>query len=144
VSPSIIVDASVAMKWLVPEEGSDKAEDLAASYDTICAPTLIIAEVGNGLWKKHRNQLIDTKAAQTIFKELPRFFRELVPPDSLVQRALELSLAADHPIYDCVYLALAERRRDPLVTADERMAARFAGTAIGSVVVTLSQWQPAK
>ena len=53
---SFVVDASVAAKWLVPENDSDKAEDLLRrwqrkSFD-LSAPQMISAEVANTLWRK--------------------------------------------------------------------------------------------
>ncbi|MBI3682117.1 MAG: type II toxin-antitoxin system VapC family toxin [Acidobacteria bacterium] len=41
----------------------------------------------------------------------------------LLDSAFELSLDLHHPVYDCVYIALALRRDMPLVTADERLVA---------------------
>jgi len=60
-------------------------------------------------------------------------FEALVPVEDLRNRALELAIELDHPIYDCFYLALAERERCPLVTADKRLVAatkKFKGVEV--------------
>jgi predicted nucleic acid-binding protein len=54
-----------------------------------------------------------------------RCYEELVPAASLRERAFAMALELGHPVYDCFYLALAERRRTQLVTADSRLLARL-------------------
>jgi len=51
---SLIVDASVAVKWFSAEDGADRAEALFVAEPDLAAPELILAEVGNAMWKKHR------------------------------------------------------------------------------------------
>ncbi len=95
----------------------------------LLAPTLIIAEIGNAIWKYHRRGLVtasDAIAALTLASSLPT---ELVPLEELAPRALEIAAQLDHPIYDCFYLALAERERVPLVSADRRLPAAAAKLA---------------
>jgi predicted nucleic acid-binding protein len=53
----------------------------------------------------------------------------------LLKPALELSLELRHPIYDCLYLALAQRRGLPLVTADERLVSAVRRRRIPSLAV---------
>ena len=55
---SVVVDASVVIKWFVPEAGSDAASRLLASEDRLEAPDLLFAEIANAIWKKvQRGQL---------------------------------------------------------------------------------------
>lgn len=49
---SVVVDASVVLKWFVPEAGSDAASRLLASEDRLEAPDLLFAEIANAIWKK--------------------------------------------------------------------------------------------
>jgi predicted nucleic acid-binding protein len=120
---SLIVDASVAVKWLVDEPGSDNALSLYAGEDDVAAPTLILAEVGNALWKKYRKTLVTGQQLKLALDSLPRFFDRLCELPELAPRAGELALRLDQPIHDCFYLALAERENTALVTADERQFA---------------------
>lgn len=116
---SLIVDSSIVVKWVADEPGSDRARALFLS-DECWAPVLIMAEVGNAMWKKHRAGIITSSQATAALRALPGRIRLLTLED-LAPRAFEFAAHMDHPIYDCFYLALAERERCPLVTADERL-----------------------
>jgi len=116
---SLIVDSSIAVKWVADEPGSDRARALFLS-DECWAPALIMAEVGNAMWKKHRAGIVTAEQAAAALRALPDRVR-LFAMDDLAPRAFELAATMDHPIYDCFYLALAERERCAMVTADERL-----------------------
>jgi predicted nucleic acid-binding protein len=55
--------------------------------------------------------------------------------DSLIERAIAMAVALQHPIYDCLYLACAERAGAQLATADRRLVAAAQGSAFASLVV---------
>jgi predicted nucleic acid-binding protein len=120
---SLIVDASVAVKWFAAEDGSDRAEALLATREALIAPDLVLAEVSNVMWKKLRRGLVPRDQVVTAARRLPQYFEQLIPIGELVERAAELTVALDHPVYDCFYLALAERERLPLISADGRLLA---------------------
>jgi predicted nucleic acid-binding protein len=113
----IVVDASVLIKCMLPEKGSEQARTLVAER-SCAAPELIVSECVNALWKNVRLSRVtafEARQAETILGELGL---ELVRMTPLTVRALDLSLKLDHPAYDCFYLALAETRGSDLVTAD--------------------------
>ena len=58
---------------------------------------------------------------------------ETASSKSLFTRAAVVSLDLEHPIYDCIYLALAERKGWPLATADQKLA--DAAARLGTVKV---------
>ena len=122
------IDASIACKWFVEEEGSAEAEKLLAGGETLLAPDLIIPEVCSALWKKLRAGHMTRPQAIDAMDGLPGFFDDLVPCRGLVTRSLAIAEELDHPVYDCFYLALAELNDVKLVTADGRLLARLAGT----------------
>jgi predicted nucleic acid-binding protein len=127
----VIVDASVAMKWLVIEADSGAAISLLSRTD-LAAPTLIHAEVGNAIWKKQRRgEFGDDPQLRTLPDRLSSMI-ETIDETSLLGRALEIAITVDHPIYDCIYLAVAESLDRELVTADERFFAKLAGGPMGS------------
>ena len=117
----LVVDASVAVKWFVREDGQEAARALLGSNEPLVAPDLLVAEVGNILWKKVRLQEIPPAQAQAAMVVLPHCFERLVPAANLHERALSLALTLDHPLYDCLYLACAEAQNAPFVTADNRL-----------------------
>jgi predicted nucleic acid-binding protein len=118
---SLIVDASVATKWLVEEDQRIEARALADVGRELIAPDIIVAEVGNALWKRCRRKELRVMDAVRAVEKLPGAFDRLMSSVHLVGDAMRLSATLDHPIYDCFYLALAEREAAPLVTADQRL-----------------------
>ena len=121
VMEAAIVDASVAVKWVVNESGSDRARLL--SQTSLEAPDLLLIECANILWKKVRIRDLTREEASTRLEMLLRAPVSLVESRPLLNSALALSLDLQHPVYDCVYVALALRRDLPLITADERLVA---------------------
>jgi predicted nucleic acid-binding protein len=117
---TVVVDASVAAKWVLDEQGSDRANTLRSESDLI-APTLIVAELGNALWKATVLLGFSQTDALSAIRMVLVPFNRIIPLEQLRQRALELAIELKHPIYDCFYLALAERERAPLITADKRL-----------------------
>lgn len=114
---TVVVDASIAAKWILGEPDSARALAVRDEGDLI-APSIIAAEVGNALWKAVRRDGIARKDALDAIQAILLAFDALIPIEDLRQRALELAITLDHPIYDCFYLALAERERVPLICVD--------------------------
>jgi predicted nucleic acid-binding protein len=123
----MIIDASVAFKWVVEEPGSAQAIEWIGKADLV-APSLIHAEVGNALWKKVRkNEIVDDGEMGERLADLARYLRT-IDEAPVIARALRLALDLGHPIYDCIYLAVAEDMDDELLTADRRFLAAVAST----------------
>jgi len=112
----VIVDASVALKWVVQEPGSTAAAALADA--PLAAPELLLAECANALWAKARRGELSEEEARERTDALAAAPITWVPLGELVGSAIQLACALDHPVYDCLYLALAIRDADILVTAD--------------------------
>lgn len=119
-SDRLVVDASVAIKWLVPEPGWSVARDLYAAY-SLTAPDLICAECVNILWKKRRRDQLSQSEVADATQKIIAFDVDLVPLRELTRQACELSLFLDHPAYDCFYLALAIVEDCRFITADDRL-----------------------
>jgi len=131
---SFVVDASVAVKWFADEEDSDRADAMFEGVQGLLAPSLIHPEVANALWKKVRSGALTHAQAASAIASLARYFDAIVPAEDLAPRAFTLALDLAHPVYDCFYIALAERQAVPLVTADRRLLT-LAGR-VGSVEIT--------
>ncbi len=115
-----VVDTSVAIKWVIDEEGSDEA-DLLQNTDMV-APALLRIEAANVLRTIATRQAVTIDQAVELFLLLQTAPVTIVDADeTLERRALELALELRHPVYDCVFLALAERTDRQLVTADRRL-----------------------
>lgn len=128
---TLVVDASVAAKWVLPETGSESALALRAERDLI-APVLISAEVANAAWKYARRGELSSADAVTAVHMVNGVLARLIPLDELMQPALEMAIRVRHPIYDCFYLALAAREGAPVVTADQDQFALARRERIGA------------
>src|SRR5439155_20561347 len=87
-------------------------------------PDLLLTEAANALWKKIRRRELTTAEATEVLQVLGTTRLELRPTGPLLDRALELAASLDHPVYDCVYLALAEVSRGRLVTDGDSLLRR--------------------
>lgn len=135
----IVIDTSVVLKWFVAEDDSDRATDLIG---TPClAPDLIVAELGNALWKKWRKGEIGRAQAHAALAELPDLVG-LMPSPPLAEAALGIAIDVPHPVYDCFFLALAEQSDLVLVTADVRLIDKLAGSRLARYVVALGDHRP--
>ena len=118
---AIVVDASVALKWVVDEEGSDAA--VALAQHELTAPDLFRVECANALWAKARRGELSEEEVVERVRALGTVPLALVAQVELLEEAVGLALMLDHPVYDCLYLALAVQRDAPIVTADRRFFA---------------------
>ena len=131
---SFVIDASVAIKWLVNEEGTSQATKLRRH--TLSAPDLLASECANILWKKVRLRELTLREASLASRLIERSDIQLIPGRHLVPRAVEIAIALDHSAYDCMYLALAEQTARPFVTADARLLQKLARDRTGGPAVT--------
>ena len=116
---TLVIDASVTVKWVVEEAGTPEALALRQKAKLI-APELLVAECANILWKKVKRDELLKEEALLAARLLQGAEIELLPTRSLFEAATRMSIEIDHPAYDCLYLALAVETECPFVTADER------------------------
>jgi predicted nucleic acid-binding protein len=120
---TLVVDASVAVKWVLPEAGSDRAAAITAADTDLIAPSLACAEIGSAIWRAVLRGDVDAAEARGELRLAMAHYQRIVPLEEIADRAIELATRLRHPIYDCFYLALAERERCPMITADRRLVA---------------------
>lgn len=117
----LVIDASVAVKWFIAEDRAAEAHRaLTAEFDLI-APTSILFEVFHALWDAARTGRIPANRLAEFAEVVPAPFAVLTPIEHLYAAATALARTYPLSIYDCAYLALAQREHAELVTADERM-----------------------
>lgn len=116
---TLVIDASIAVKWVVEEHNTPEALTLRQKAKLI-APELLVAECANILWKKVKREELLKQEALLAARLLQGAEIELLPTRSLFEAATRMSIEIDHPAYDCLYLALAVEKECPFVTADER------------------------
>src|SRR5215469_11645507 len=101
----LVVDASVAVKWVVREPDSDAA--IALRSEQLIAPVLWLAEAANVLWLRVRIGDITVDEARIRLNELLDAPVASLPMEPHLDETLRLSAELAHPIYDCIYLAVA-------------------------------------
>ena len=116
-----IIDASVAIKWVVEEDGTPEALVLLEA-GFLSAPDLLIPECINILWKKVRRFEFEKDEAIMAARLLQKSDVEILPARILMEEVLKLSVALDHADYDCIYLSLALEKDWRFVTADKRLS----------------------
>jgi predicted nucleic acid-binding protein len=122
-----VVDASVALEWVLSEAHSDKARELRDGFDRgiheLLAPDVFPIEVAHALTRAERRKIIPVGSAQAfladILQSLPRMHAGL----TLLSRATDLSSELQKGVYDCLYIALSETEQCEFVTEDLRLIA---------------------
>jgi predicted nucleic acid-binding protein len=133
----MLVDASVAFKWFVPEDGSEAAIRLLHDHE-LTAPEHFLAEVANALWKALLRAALDRATYDADIERLPSAVSVLLPISPLIVRSAQIAATLRHPIYDCLYLACAEQESLPLITADRRLLEVVEGTEWATLCRPLS------
>lgn len=139
---NLIVDASVAFKWVVLEEMSAPARALLESPDPLSAPDLLVVEIANAAWARATRGKLPPSQAKLAVTAMLYGEVALLPSGDLAERALEMALELKHPVYDCLYLASAERLGGVLITADNRFCEAVAGSGFAPLVRHLRDGPP--
>lgn len=117
----MIVDASVAVPWLIKTPFSTAARRLSTS--NLAAPRLVLTETTNALLKHFRVGQITIDGITSGIEQLQHVIAAFVDDATLLPAATGIAATHNHKIYDCLYLALALERQERLATADRRLAA---------------------
>jgi predicted nucleic acid-binding protein len=120
-----VLDSCVALKWVLPESDSDKAiqvrDDANAGIHELFAPDILLVEVAHALARAERRGIIrppeGARRLQNISNNSPALHSYL----SLLPRAFAIASQFRVGVYDCLYVALAERERCKHLTADDRL-----------------------
>ena len=128
-----VVDASVVVDWVAPDadpRGPARRflNELVRTDSIVRAPRLLLEEVSNALLTGVRRNRWTGGEADHAFELIRALPVDLVDERADLARAWELSRRYDeHPIYDMVYVALADRIDEQMFTADTRLLAKLAG-----------------
>lgn len=134
----IVVDASVAVRILSQEIGAADALSRISPEDTRCAPDWIRLEVANAMARKVREGAIAEADAFAAAGGVTTLVEEQIDSFGLIDAAFSLSIKLKHPMYDCLYLALAIQESCLLITTDKKFVASAAEAAFSSSVELLA------
>ena len=118
---SVVIDASVALKWVLDEPGKEAADALLE--EELVAPSLWLLEAANALWRRTQRGEINEEEAKERLTELYNAPVTTTAIEDDLLAAADLANVLGHPVYDCLYLAMAIRENTYLVTADGRFHA---------------------
>ena len=138
----LVPDASVAVKSVLTEGDSETARRLLRGEHELHVPRVFAAELANALWSKVRSGLLTPSEASEALESVLSLEWEWFNDETLAADALRIAIALNHPVYDCVYLALAYRIDGTLVTADTRFFNIVAPTEHAGRVVLLADFTP--
>lgn len=126
-----VVDASVAVKWFIPEPLSDAAGRLQQPGLRLSVPAFFWLEIGNVLVKKIRRGELTREEGDYVLKELRHLPLQRHADERLFRPAYTLALQTQRSLYDCLYLALAEVIDGRMVTADRKFYSALANEERG-------------
>ena len=117
---TFVVDANVAIKWVLSEIYSSDALRLLNDDYELLVPDFFFPEIANILWKRFRRGETTLELAQQDLSTFMGGDLQVCPSLPLMAMALEIATRVDLAVYDCVYLALAVTNQCQMATADQR------------------------
>lgn len=139
---TVVVDASVAAKWFLPEPDAAAALRLLDGRHRLAAPDLIRAEFANVVWKLHVRGTLDTQEASDMIEHFLAMPLEIHDSTYLLAPALQIAVMTHRTVYDSLYLALAVELGGTVVTADERWVNALADSPFARSVRLLGSRSP--
>jgi predicted nucleic acid-binding protein len=136
----LVVDASVVIKWFVPEGDRAAALELRAAGAGFAVPDLMFVESANILWKLVRREEIEPQRAIEVIDGIVAAPFVTHTNESLARDAMDLAIATGLSAYDASYVALAIRLNTRCITADQRLARKLAGTPSATHVSLLADY----
>jgi len=120
-----VLDASVALRWVLPHPLASKAIRLRADFlnqiHELLAPDVFPGEVANALTKAERQKMIAVGQALPLIMKILKTPPVLHAYSPLLPRGAQISSQTRSGFYDCLYVALAEREVCELVTLDDKL-----------------------
>ena len=142
---NLVIDASVLIKFYVPEILSDRAERLLAKVGNkdidLLAPDLIYPEAGNILWKKQRLKELTHSEAEEITDAILSLPLMIEASKSLLPLAVDIAIVCGITVYDASYLSLAKVYETTLITADRKLVDVLAKTDLKDSVIWLGSYK---
>jgi predicted nucleic acid-binding protein len=118
-----VLDASAAVRLILADPAAADLAERVGGAALVLAPELMLTELANTLWKLRRADRLNDLDPQELLAEARELVDRLEPDRHLQAEALALACHLNHPVYDCLYLALARREAASLISSDRRLNA---------------------
>ena len=142
---NLVIDASVLVKFYVPEILSDKAERLLARVEhgdiMLLAPDLIYPEVGNILWKKQRLKELTHSEVEEITDAIVSLPLKIEASKPLLPLAVNLGQEYGITVYDAIYISMAKVYETTMMTADKKLTDALTKTNLKDSVTWLGSYK---
>jgi predicted nucleic acid-binding protein len=135
-----VLDASVVIKWFLPEDDRQAALELRVSGAGFAAPDLLFAESANILWKHVKRGEIEAERATAIIDEIATAAWVVYSTRNLASDALSLAMSRGISAYDASYVVLAVRLDTIFITADQKLFNKLQGSPFGRHVTLLADY----
>ena len=116
-----VLDASAAVQLILGDPAVAAVAEQIREAALVMAPELMLTEVANTLWKLQRAGHLADLDPQQLLAEARDLVDRVEADRHLQAEALALACHHDHPVYDCLYLALARREAATLISMDRRL-----------------------
>lgn len=116
-----VLDASAAVRLILADPAAAELAESIREAALVLAPELMLSEVANTLWKLQRAEQLADLDPQELLADARELVDRVEPDRHLHAEALALACHVDHPVYDCLYLALARREAACLISTDRRL-----------------------
>ena len=118
-----VLDASAAVRLILADPAAADLAERVGGAALVLAPELMLTELANTLWKLQRADRLNDLDPQELLAEARELVDRLEPDRHLQAEALALACHLNHPVYDCLYLALARREAVSLISSVRRLNA---------------------
>ena len=122
-APRLVLDASAVVRIIEGTSQTAAFQQAVLDAELVLAPELMLTEVSNALWRLQRAGQLQAEGLQQRVSRAAALVDHIEPDRHLQVEALSLACHLDHPVVDCLYLALARREAAVLLTADQKLMA---------------------
>lgn len=133
---TLVIDASALVKLVVLEPDSAAYMAMVPEGVRLSAPAHALAETGEVISRKMRAGFVEDRQLALIVSQLKDEV-ELIPLIDLLDAAIRIALEVGASVYDCLYIAAADRLKSLLLTADRRLVERLSGTRYAQLLIPL-------
>lgn len=119
----LVLDTSAAANIVFGTAVGNQLATVLEQADLVMAPSLFHSEIGNTLWKSVRSGSLAQDAALTLYDAAVALVDEFVADEPHIIQAMTSAIRHGHPVYDLLFVTLAQRYGCCLLTTDQKLLA---------------------